>query len=250
MEPAEASDGTMALERLREAVLWNKPFPLAIVDMQMPGMDGAELGKLIKADRTLRDTKLVMMTSVGKRGDAKRMEAIGFSVYLTKPVRQSDLLESLRAVLGEESNKKVETTLHTRHSIRELRTNTFRILVAEDNVTNQFVALGILKKLGFSADAVANGAEAVKALESIPYDLVLMDCQMPEMDGFAATRAIRRAEEETAHHVPIVAMTANAMRGDREKCLEVGMDDYISKPVDANVLFETVMRWAATTNPT
>ncbi len=244
MEPAEASDGTMALERLREAVLWNKPFPLAIVDMQMPGMDGAELGKRIKADRTLRETKLVMMTSVGKRGDAKRMEAIGFSVYLTKPVRQSDLLESLRAVLGEESNKKVETTLHTRHSIRELRTNTFRILVAEDNVTNQFVALGILKKLGFSADAVANGAEAVKALESIPYDLVLMDCQMPEMDGYEATGAIRHDNSPVLNSaVPVVAMTANAMQGDREKCLAAGMDDYISKPVKPKALAEILDKW-------
>lgn len=244
MEPSEASDGPMALEKMREAVLWNKPFPLAILDMQMPGMDGAELGTRIKKDPTLRDTQLVMMTSIGQRGDAKRMEKIGFSAYLTKPVRQSDLLESLQAVLGSEGTPEAPPPLLTRHSIRELRSSTFRILVAEDNVTNQFVALGILKKLGFSADAVANGEEAIKALETIPYDLVLMDCQMPEMDGYRATGVIRSADSAVLNHeIPIIAMTANAMQGDREKCLAARMDDYITKPVKPKGLAEILDKW-------
>ncbi len=244
MVPTEAIDGPMGLEKLREAARQDQAFPLAIVDMQMPGMDGAEVGRLVKSDEQLKHTKLVMMTSLGLRGDAKEMETIGFSVYLTKPVRQSDLHESLRLVLGDETPPSSEPALHTRHSIRELRSNNFRILVAEDNVTNQFVALGILKKLGFSAEAVANGAEAVKALETIPYDLVLMDCQMPEMDGYEATTVIRSAESGALNpNIPIVAMTANAMQGDREKCLAARMDDYITKPVKPKILAEVLDKW-------
>ena len=181
---------------LRAARAEGDPFRIVLTDMQMPEMDGESLGKTIKADPELRDTALVMMTSLGKRGDAKRLEAIGFSAYLTKPVKQSQLYDCLATVLGagDPSVKTPETALVTRHTLNEARRREVRILLAEDNATNQQVALRILEKLGFRADAVANGREAIQALETVPYDIVLMDVQMPVMDGFEATRAIRSGE--------------------------------------------------------
>ena len=193
--PDETPDSETGLRLLREAVLAGDPYQVAVLDMQMPGMDGEALGKAIKADDTLANTRLVMMTSLGQRGDARRLEEIGFAAYLSKPVLQSDLFDTLAAVLTGES-RTAGRKMVTRHSIREIRRGNMRILLAEDNITNQQVALHILKKLGLRADAVANGAEAVKALEAIPYDLVLMDVQMTEMDGYEATRQIRNPKSE------------------------------------------------------
>ncbi len=237
----EAPDGPKALQALHLARDAGDPIQMAIVDMQMPGMDGATLARIIKADETLRDTRLVLFSSLGQRGDARIMEEIGFSAYLTKPVRQSELFDCLSAVLAGAANSQ---PIVTRHTVREMRRGTVRILLAEDNITNQQVAIGILKKLGLRADAVANGAEALKALEILPYDLVLMDVQMPEMDGLEATRYIRSSQSKVlSHHIPVIAMTAHAMQGDREKCLEAGMNDYVSKPVSPKVLAETLERW-------
>jgi CheY-like chemotaxis protein/HPt (histidine-containing phosphotransfer) domain-containing protein len=172
------------------------------------------------------------------------MEEVGFAAYLIKPVRQADLFEVLSVVLAGESVPRAAQPLVTRHSIRELRRGAVRILLAEDNVTNQEVALGILKKLGLRADAVANGAEAVKSLETLPYDLVLMDVQMPVMDGLSATRIIRDPQSAVRnHHIPVIAMTAYAMKGDREKCLEAGMNDYVSKPVEPQALADMLEKW-------
>jgi len=239
----DASDGKTGLYRLREAVEAGDPYQVAVLDMQMPGMDGETLGKAIKADTALMDTRLMMLTSLGQRGDARRLEEIGFAAYLTKPVRQSDLFDSLVAILTGET-RKVARPMVTRHSIHDMRRGSVRILLAEDNITNQQVAIGILKKLGLSADAVANGAEVVKALEAICYDLVLMDCQMPEMDGYEATARIRNPQSKVSNHdIPIIAMTAHAMTGDREKCLEAGMNDYVPKPVDPKVLAEILDKW-------
>ena len=237
----EASDGTSALEALYSARDAGDPFRAAIVDMQMPGMDGAELAGMIKADETLKDIRLVLLTSLGQRGEAKKMEQIGFSAYLTKPARQSELLGSLSAVLADSQTKQ---PLVTRHKVRELRRGLVRILLVEDNITNQQVVLGILKKFALRADAVANGLEAVRTLETLPYDLVLMDVQMPEMDGYEATRQIRNPHSAVLNHqIPIIAMTANAMHGDREKCIDVGMNDYVSKPIDPHTLVDVLDKW-------
>jgi CheY-like chemotaxis protein/HPt (histidine-containing phosphotransfer) domain-containing protein len=216
----------------------------AILDMQMPDMDGADVARAIKADETLKDTRLVLLTSLGQRGDARQMEEIGFSAYLMKPARQSDLFDSLSAVLAGMPVSRGARHIVTRHAVREMRRGAIRILLAEDNVTNQQVALGILKKLGLRADAVADGAEAIRALETIAYDLVLMDVQMPEMDGLEATARIRDPRSSVLHHrVPIIAMTAHAMQGDRDRCLEAGMDDYVTKPISPEALATALDRW-------
>ena len=213
------------------------PFQIAVIDMQMPFMDGETLGRAMKADSRLASMKLVLLTSLGTRGDAKHFAEVGFDAYLTKPVRHLELKGVLSAVWGKEGEKlPAMRTIATRHTVRETQglfaDRKARILVAEDNFTNQQVALGILKKMGLRADAVGNGSEALKALETIPYDLVLMDVQMPEMDGMDATRRIRDPGSTVLdHHIPIVAMTAHAMTGDREKCLETGMDGYVAKPI-------------------
>ena len=242
----EAENGEQALERLREALAETDPFRIALVDMQMPVMDGATLGGKIKADPDLNPTRLVMLTSAGMRGDASRLKAIGFSAYLNKPVKKSHLYDCLVTVLGIPSTPSRErsTPIITRYGLEEAKKRRVRILVAEDNVVNQKVALHILQKLGYRADAVADGREAVMALETIPYDLVLMDVQMPQMDGFEATGVIRDpASRVRNHHIPVIAMTAHAMKGDREKCLEAGMDDYVSKPVTALALNEILEKY-------
>lgn len=242
----EASDGKQALEELNRALIDKNPFEIAIIDMQMPKMDGAELGAKIKKNSDLKKTILIMMTSIGRRGDAKRLEKIGFTAYLKKPVKQSQLYDCLAMVAGIQkgTDKKQPVAIVTRYSLADNQKCRIRILLAEDNRINQMVALNILKKLGYNADAVANGKEAIKTLEMIPYDIVLMDCQMPEMDGYEATREIRNPESRVLNHnVTIIAMTANAMKEDREKCLESGMDDYLSKPVKPQALSDMLEKW-------
>jgi CheY-like chemotaxis protein len=242
----EAADGLQALEALRRAEAERDPFRIALVDMQMPVMDGRTLGRRIKEDPDLRDTLLVMLTSVGQRGDAHKFQQAGFSAYMTKPVKVSQLYDCLATVLGVASVGPEQTTrpIITRHTLMEEKKRRVRILVSEDNVVNQKVAVRTLEKLGYRADAVANGREAVTALEKIGYDLVLMDVQMPEMNGFEATRVIRDPNSGVLRHdVPIVAMTAHALKGDRERCLESGMDDYVSKPVTALALSEILDRY-------
>jgi CheY-like chemotaxis protein/HPt (histidine-containing phosphotransfer) domain-containing protein len=241
----EAADGQQALASLHRAVTEGDPFRIALVDMQMPVMDGKTLGGKIKADPDLRDTLLVMLTSVGQRGDAHKFQQIGFSAYMTKPVKVSQLYDCLATVLGVASvgSEKAARPIITRHTLMEDKKRRVRILVAEDNVVNQKVAVRILEKLGYCADAVANGQETITALEKIGYDLVLMDVQMPEMNGFEATRIIRDPGSGVLRHdIPVVAMTAHVLKGDRERCLEAGMDDYASKPVTALALSEILDR--------
>ncbi|MBI5095404.1 MAG: response regulator [Candidatus Hydrogenedentes bacterium] len=249
MRPSEAEDGPCGFHALRRAADEQDPFRVAVIDMQMPGMDGEMLGKAIKADERLADTRLVMLTSLGTRGDARRFQEAGFVAYATKPIRHQELKAVLYLALTDEDRASpTPQPIVTRHMAREKRVLfsdcKARILLAEDNITNQMVALGILKKLGLRADAVANGAEAVKALETLPYDLVLMDVQMPEMDGFEATKRIRDPRSSVLNHgVPIIAMTAHAMQGDRELCLNAGMTDYVTKPVSPNALAEALDKW-------
>ncbi|MEW6079902.1 MAG: response regulator [Thermodesulfobacteriota bacterium] len=238
-----SSDGKSALSLLRQAVRDKDPFSVAIVDFSMPGMNGKELGQKIKADEELRDTVLILMTSMGQRGDAAELKLIGFSGYLTKPFRKPQLQACLEMVLsGKAAGEKGQ--LVTRHSIRESLKKRIRILVVEDNFTNREVALAVLNKLGFQADAVTGGNDALKELRRIPYDLVLMDCQMSDMDGYETTRLIRNRRTGVVNPaVPVIAMTACAMEGDRRKCLEAGMDDYLTKPIQPDKMADRLARW-------
>ena len=240
------ASGKEALPALREAAGEGDPFRIALLDMQMPEMDGEMLGRRITTDPDMGDTSLVLMTSIGQRGDAKRFQDLGFRAYLTKPVKQWQLLECLRTVYGESELACEEGSdeLITAHSLSENRKRLVRILVVEDNVINRKIALKMLEKLGYRADAVENGREALSALEAVPYDVVLMDCQMPVMDGYEATAEIRKSSSgKLDTGVPVIALTANAMKGDREKCLMAGMDDYLSKPVSAEALKAMLDQW-------
>jgi CheY-like chemotaxis protein/HPt (histidine-containing phosphotransfer) domain-containing protein len=245
----EATNGTQALEMLAGALAEGDPFRLALLDMQMPDMDGRTLGEKIKVDPRLRDTLLVMLTSLGRRGEARLLQEIGFSAYLTKPIKNAQLYDCIVTVLGSRTEGDPEThrPIITRHTLKEDRKRRIRVLVAEDNAVNQKVAIRILEKLGYRADAVADGEEAVQALKAIPYDLVLMDVQMPRMNGLVTTRIIRDPESSVRRHdIPIVAMTAHALKGDREQCLEAGMDEYVSKPVTAEALKEVLEKYLPT----
>jgi len=241
----EAESAEAALVKLRAAAEQNDPYEIAILDMQMPEMDGEKLGRIIREDKTLADTLLVMMTSIGSRGDAARFKEAGFSAYLNKPVKQRQLYDCLIAVAtGRAGGRQSECpALVTSHSLSDKKKQRVRILLADDNATNRKVALALLGKQGLKADAVTNGLEVLRALETTPYDLVLMDVQMPEMNGYEATAKIRDPSSGVLNHqVPIIAMTAHAMKGDREKCLEAGMDDYVSKPVRPQDLAEAINR--------
>jgi PAS domain S-box-containing protein len=248
IRPAEAMDGPGALGKLEQALADGDPFDIAVIDMRMPGMDGALLGKKIKEDKLLANTRLVMLTSMGERGDARRCQEIGFAAYVTKPVRHQELKTILSLVLTDQEIAAEMQPIVTRHQAREtlekFAGSKARILLAEDNITNQQVALGLLKRLGLRADAVANGVEALQALETLPYDLVLMDVQMPEMDGLETTRRIRDVRSSVINHaVHIIALTANAMQGDRETCLQAGMNDYIEKPISPARLQQILDKW-------
>jgi PAS domain S-box-containing protein len=261
MQPEEAPDGPSAIQACHTALAEHHPFRIALIDMQMPVMDGEMLGRMIRMDQRLDDLRLVILTSLGKRGDVRRILEEGFCAYLTKPVKHQELKAVLSMALARKSGAEpAALPVITKHTVREtvglFSGRKSRILLVEDNMINQQVAFGILRKMGLKADAVANGLEALKSLETIPYDLVLMDVQMPEMDGYEATRIIRGWQGETApgdknilsfrdhaSRIPIIAMTANALEGDREKCLEAGMNDYVSKPVSSGILAEAFDKW-------
>ena len=233
----QAANGVDALSALRREAQGGQPYHLAILDHQMPEMDGFTLARAIKQDSELAKTRLVMLTSLGQRSESNELEGTGLAAYLVKPVKQSRLFDCLANVMQEPREPSALTKsgsppplplLMAQPPERELR-----ILVAEDNVVNQKVAVRQLQKLGFGANCVANGLEVLDAVERIPYDVILLDCQMPEMDGFEATHALRNREAKAPGTPPlyIIALTANALQGDRERCLAAGMNDYISKPV-------------------
>jgi PAS domain S-box-containing protein len=234
--------GARALASLREAAASGPGYDLAILDMNMPEMDGLDLARTIKEEPSLAGVKLVLLTSFGRRGHGAEAARIGISAYLTKPVDEADLYDCLVEVLGEGTRARAPH-LVTRHTLRELRPPAGAcVLVAEDNEVNQKVAVRILEKLGWRVEVAENGREALEACARTAYDAVLMDCQMPGMDGYEATRRIREREKQ-GERLPIIAMTASAMKGDREKCLEAGMDDYVSKPVTPEGLEATLRRW-------
>ena len=237
--------GAAVLAQLREAALAHDPYRIAILDMKTRDMAGDELGRRIKADPLLAGTTLVMMASVGRRGDANRFHEAGFSGYLTKPVKAGQLRPLLATLSGRPAGELAGSApMVTRHTVAETQRRKTRLLLAEDNITNQKVAIKVLEKMGHRVDAVANGAEAIRVLRTMPYDLVLMDVQMPEMDGLEATRRIREPETGVRNpQIPIIAMTAHAMKGDRERCLEAGMNDYVSKPINPQEVADAVARW-------
>ncbi|MDH5427650.1 MAG: response regulator [Nitrospirota bacterium] len=272
MDAVLAEDGLQALTLLREQSRLGSPCDLAILDMNMPHMNGMELAQAIKADPELCHLPLVLLTSSALRGDSARSREVGFDAYLSKPVRKADLHASLEMVMGGSTHTH-EMGASTSHDVSEVawvssQSVSGHLLVVDDHVVNQQLAQMMLERMGHRIDVVGNGLEAIEAVSRIPYDLVFMDCQMPEMDGYEATKAIREMESKkrevlggrgeprdakspyplplTPHassHIPIVAMTANAMTGDREKCLAAGMDDYISKPIKHEELALLVAKW-------
>jgi PAS domain S-box-containing protein len=237
MQPASASSGTAALTALEQAGQTGEPFALVLLDAMMPGMDGFELAERIRGRADLAGATLMMLSSAGQGRDAARCREIGVAAYLTKPVQHSTLLDAIMTCLGVESAAGGQAALAAPapHVDRRLT-----ILLAEDNAVNQRVALRFIEKWGHDVVIVNNGKEALAAIKERPFDLVLMDVQMPEMGGFEATRAIRAREKHTGGRLPIVAMTAHAMKGDRERCLEAGMDAYVSKPVEAEELARVI----------
>ncbi len=243
VQVVEAPDGATALQILARAHAAGLPCQLGIVDMQMPGMDGAALGLALRADARWRHLPLVLMPSLVGHSDAERVKAVGFAACLTKPVRQSELFATLCAAIVRETAALPGAPAARKPVFPKLSRHA-RILLADDNVTNQLVAIGILKKMGVSADAVANGEEAVELLAGVPYDLVLMDVQMPVLDGLAATRRIRDPLSPVLNHeVPVIAMTAHAMARDHAECLAAGMNDVVTKPVEPLALARTLEKW-------
>jgi two-component system sensor histidine kinase/response regulator len=254
MKNGSAEDGPNALEMLREAEERGESYDLAILDMQMPEMDGLELAERIKEEPSIASTKLIMMSSVGERGDGEEARQAGMEAHLTKPVRQSRLYDAIALAMGTPVEDAVAPAAADTPPIDTLRLATrtmrhstershARILIAEDNAVNQKVAMKMLERLGYRADVATSGQDALEALSRFTYAAVLMDVQMPGMNGYEATAEIRRREEKRDRRTPIIAMTANAMQGDRETALEAGMDDYVPKPVRREELEAVLKRW-------
>jgi signal transduction histidine kinase/CheY-like chemotaxis protein len=246
MVPATADSRPAALAALRRAAAAGQPFPLVLLDGMMPEMDGFMLAEHIRGHPELAGAPIMMLSSSDRRTDSTRCKELGIATYLTKPVKQSELLDAILTVLGTRPAPAPapDCPREPRAPARPLR-----ILLAEDNAVNQRLATRLLEKQGHTVAVAATGAEAVAALEHATFDLLLMDLQMPEMDGFEATARVRAREKTTGRRVPIVAMTAHAMKGDRERCLAAGMDGYVSKPVHAQELFETIANLAPPAAP-
>ena len=237
--PTSVADGRAALQAIGSADEAGNPFSLILLDHQMPGMDGFAVAHRIRQDPKLITTTIMMLSSCGQRGDAAQCRKLGIVAYLFKPFKQSELVDAILIALGGKSAPSAGSPLITRHALRERRP-ALTVLVAEDNVVNQLIAVRYLEKRGHRVDVAGDGREALAALEKNNYDVILMDVQMPEIDGFEATAAIRKREEGTGKHVRIVAMTAHAMEGDRARCLAAGMDEYIPKPILAKEMLAAV----------
>ncbi|GAB2181580.1 hypothetical protein DLREEDagrD3_18030 [Denitratisoma sp. agr-D3] len=248
MQSENACNGAEALKLLTEAADAGKPYAVALVDYAMPGMDGIELARIIRTDRRFDGLRLVLLTAYDQRDLFEQARAAGFSRCLTKPVRQSQLLDCIGNSMADANNgvpleDTVPTMQVTAPELHDALEKGRLILLAEDNPINQKVAQLMINKMGYAVHVVNNGQEAVEAALALPFAAILMDCQMPVMDGFEATAAIRKAERAGARRTPIIAMTANTMQGDREHCLAAGMDDYVGKPVDRDQLEHALNRW-------
>ncbi len=239
MRPTAVSNATAALNALRDAQAAGMPFSLLVADCHMPDVDGFMLVEQVQRSPDLSNLVTIMLTSGGQRGDGVRCKQLGIAAYLIKPVLQADLFDALLQVLALHDGLRPPMEVITRHTLREGRLP-LRILLAEDNLVNQKLASRLLENQGHLVVVAPDGAQALQMLEKQSFDLVLMDAQMPVMDGFECTAAIRRLEQNTGAHIPIIAMTAHAMVGDRQRCLESGMDGYIAKPIHAHELFETI----------
>lgn len=254
------SSGAAALEKMKMAFAEKNPYQIALLDYQMPEMDGEQLGLAIKMEANLQDTKLILLTSSSKRGDAKKFSNVGFSAYVVKPIDPSILRNIISTVWSYKQNKITDMPLVTRYNLQEGQAidgvdqdvestdKSWRVLLVEDNVVNQKVGKRLLEKNGCHVDVAANGKEGVEMQKQFYFDIVFMDCQMPVMDGYEATKKIRENEKGSNKHQVIIAMTANALKGDREKCINHGMDDYISKPINREKLKELLSLWCKTTH--
>ena len=240
MKPTAVDSGNAAIERMEQASREGGVFPLVLLDAMMPDMDGFEVAEHIKNNPALAGATVMMLSSADRVDDVEHCRRLGVSGYLNKPISQSDLHDAILTVLGTPAVQQ-----QTDSALTDLppAQRSLKVLLAEDTPANQKLARRILEKRGHVVNLASNGQEAIELLNRSPVDLVLMDVQMPEMDGFEATAAIRQRERNSGQHVPIVAMTAHAMAGDRERCLQAGMDDYIAKPLDARQLIELVERF-------
>jgi two-component system sensor histidine kinase/response regulator len=251
VEATAAGSADEALTRLHEADSDGRPYDAALLDHQMPGCDGARLGQMIVQDERIKSTRLILLTSSGQRGDGDVFGDIGFAGYLLKPVTQRELTSCLELAIGSsaESWHLRSQPIITRHALRtQHRGRQHRILVAEDNLVNQKVAWKLLEKLDYGVEVVADGRAAVEAWRTGEFDLILMDCQMPQLDGYEATREIRRLEDGR-RRIPIVALTANAMKSDEERCIAAGMDGFLSKPIDRLRLDACLRRYLSSAGP-
>ena len=243
-----------AIAAMRQAFASEQPYRIAIIDSNLEDDSTESIGRRIKSDPQLMDTVLIVITAVGKRGDAKRLSDAGFAAYLVRPIHQATLMDALATAWGSKLQG-VTTPLITRHTLAEARASQApsaprhsgparpHVLVVEDNPLNQKLALRMLEKLGCRADLAGNGRDAVSLIEKGGYDLIFMDCQMPEMDGYEASAIIRQREKDNGQHLPIIAMTAHTLTGDRDKCMEAGMDDYISKPIRKEDILQVISKW-------
>jgi two-component system, sensor histidine kinase and response regulator len=244
MRPTDAASGPEALAALKAAQARGEPFRVILTDGRMPGMDGFEFVTAVQRDSTLAGSDILMLTSAGQPGEGARCRDLGIAAYLLKPVLKDDLLAALLAALGKHAEALGPASLVTRHSLREAPRR-LQVLVAEDNPVNEAVIVRVLEKMGHAPTMAHNGREAVSLAANGKFDLVFMDVQMPEMDGLAATAAIRESEQRSGTHLPIFAMTAHAMKGDREQCLAAGMDGYLTKPVRFSDIQQTLTGVAA-----
>jgi signal transduction histidine kinase/CheY-like chemotaxis protein len=238
MRPTTTEGGRAGLDALQTAKTERHPYPLVLLDGHMPEMDGFKVAEKIRQDPALAGATIMMLTSAGHVGDAARCRELGISAYLVKPIHQRELLNAICSVL-QKGPRKIPERLVTKHTMREDQHH-HRILLAEDHLVNQELALRLLEKRGFEVTVAANGRAALEALAKVRFDAILMDVQMPEMDGFVATAMIRNEEKPTGAHIPIIAMTAHALKGDQERCLAAGMDAYVSKPIRTAELFKTI----------
>ena len=237
MKPTAVEGSSAALLALEIAMSTGRPFPLILLDSHMPGIDGFTLAEEIRKNPRLVSATIMMLTSAGYLGDATRCRQLGIAAYLVKPIRQGELLNAICAVLSGTPESAVP--LVTKHTIHE-GGRRLRILLAEDNAVNQTLAIRLLEKRGYEVTVAANGRLAVEATLNRNFDVVLMDIQMPEMDGFEASAAIRQRERHEGGHIPIIAMTAHALKGDEERCISAGMDSYVTKPIRPAELFAAI----------
>jgi two-component system, sensor histidine kinase and response regulator len=238
--PRTVNNGAEALKELKNAFERGNAYQILLLDMQMPGLQGFDVAEKIKDTPWGKNLRTLILTSVGQKGDPGRCKDLGISAYLLKPVKQSELLDAVLMALGHEISD--QGRVITRFTIEEARRR-LNVLLAEDNSINQTLAVRMLEKRGYRVHVAPNGKDALRSFDQEKFDLILMDIQMPEMDGFEATRLIR--ELNRGKDVPIIAMTAHAMKGDRERCLAAGMDDYVAKPIKAEELFGAIDRCVA-----